>query len=81
MYLQFAGALALDITLKSNGPAVLGSNITVEATVLGYDNESLKFSYWDDAQPQHRADVSLFIVLFKKKSQHSQYLGKYLSIF
>lgn len=53
----FSGIVALEVTLKSNYPAVLGSNITFEATVLGYDGENLKFVYRDDAKPQHNAEV------------------------
>lgn len=51
-------AYSLKLLVTNNGPVVRGSNITVTATVLGYSGEDLKFSYWDDVQPQHRQDVS-----------------------
>lgn len=53
----------LKLSLTSDGPAVRGSNVSFTATVSGYGGENLKFVYWDDAQPQHTAEVTTNIQL------------------
>ncbi|RVE51286.1 hypothetical protein evm_004090 [Chilo suppressalis] len=44
---------SLQMYVTNNGPSVIGSKITFTAVVTDYSNEFLKYSFYDNAQPQH----------------------------
>ena len=68
----------LKLSLISDGPAVRGSNVTFAATVSGYGGENLKFVYWDDAQPQHTAEVSLYDHILIHNFYYKQFILTFL---
>lgn len=58
----FVGICSYQLYLSNNGPAVRGSKITFTATVPDYDKETIKYVFFDNAQPQHTATVSIQFV-------------------
>lgn len=64
------GALATNVILSNNGPAVRGSNITFTATVIGSTGEEYKFVFQDFVQPSHTQE-------FVTKSNVTQWVVNY----
>lgn len=54
---------ALKLSITNNGPAVLGSNVTFRAIVSDYNEETLKYSFFDDLR--HSESVSTDLLSYK----------------